>query len=136
MLKWLRQRFGSSKPSPPPARPAASIPQYGSHEVSPQEVKKKLDDGESIILLDVREPQERQIAVIPQAKHIPMGEIHARYKEISDDPAAEIIVFCHYSERSEVVMHQLWGLGYQNAKVMLGGIDAWSVEIDPKIPRY
>ena len=136
MLNWLKQLFGSAKPSTQPARPAAAVPRSDSHEVSPQEVKKKLDNGEPIILLDVREPQELQIAAIPQAKHIPMGEIHARYKEISDDPGAEIIVFCHYSDRSEVVMHQLWGLGYQNAKVMPGGIDAWSVEIDPKIPRY
>ncbi|MFB3787249.1 MAG: rhodanese-like domain-containing protein [bacterium] len=136
MLNWLKQLFGSSKPSPPPARPAAFVPQYDSHEVSPQEVKKKLDDGAPIILLDVREERELRIAAIPRALHIPMGEIHARYKEISDDPAAEVIVFCHHGARSEVVMHQLWGLGYQNAKVMPGGIDAWSVEIDPKIPRY
>ncbi|HQH71982.1 MAG TPA: rhodanese-like domain-containing protein, partial [bacterium] len=120
MLNWLKQLFGFSKPSVPPARPAASVPQYDSHEVSPQEVKKKLDDGAPIILLDVREDQELRIAAIPQALHIPMGEIHARYKEISDDPAAEIIVFCHHGARGEVVMHQLWGLGYQNAKIMPG----------------
>jgi rhodanese-related sulfurtransferase len=65
-----------------------------------------------------------------------MGDMHTRYKEISDDPNAQVIVFCHHGHRSEQVMTQLWGLSFQNAKTMEGGIHAWSEEIDINVPTY
>lgn len=105
-------------------------------ELSPQEVKQKLDAGAPLVLLDVRELQELEICSLPNALHIPMGEIYDRYKEISEDPNAEIVVICHHGSRSHQVMHQLWGLGYQNAKNLAGGIHAWSLDVDPSVPRY
>ncbi|MBI1389803.1 MAG: hypothetical protein GC154_15295 [bacterium] len=109
---------------------------YDSPELSPAEVKQMLDAGEPLILVDVREPQELEICSIEGALHIPMGQIHSRYKEISSDPNANVVVFCHHGGRSMQVMHQLWGLGYQNAKNMSGGIHAWSLDVDPGIQRY
>lgn len=128
-------------------KPKATTPQFeeqttlehepvDSPEITPQEVQQKMDAGENLILLDVREPQEVEICCLEGAKHIPMGDIHERYKEVSDDPNAEIIVYCHHGSRSMQVMHQLWGLGFQNAKNLSGGIHAWSLDVDPSVPRY
>lgn len=137
LFDWL---FGQPKKTTPTleedSRPEYEEQAYESSDLSPTEVKKKLDDASPIILVDVREPQEIEICSIDGAKHIPMGEIHERYKEISDNPEAEIIVFCHHGGRSMQVMHQLWGLGYQNCKNMAGGIHAWSLDVDPGVPRY
>lgn len=112
------------------------IPTMDSCAITVKEVKEKLDRGEPIILVDVREDEELALAKIEGALHIPMGEMHSRYKEISDDPNAEVIVFCHHGHRSEQVMTQLWGLSFQNAKTMEGGIHAWSEEIDSGVPTY
>ncbi len=112
------------------------IPKMDSCAITPRDVKEKLDNGEPIILVDVRENEEVEMAKIDGALHIPMGEMHTRYKEISDDPNAEVIVFCHHGHRSEQVMTQLWGLSFQNAKTMEGGIHAWSEEVDSSVPVY
>ncbi|MDP8244823.1 MAG: rhodanese-like domain-containing protein [Candidatus Hinthialibacter antarcticus] len=136
LLDWL---FGKSQKTTLPElddAPPEAQQEYSSPEISPPEVKQKLDAGESVILLDVRQPEELDICRIEGAMHIPMMDVHERYKEISDEPNAEIIVFCHHGSRSMQVMHQLWGLGYQNAKNMSGGIHAWSLDVDPKVPRY
>ncbi|MBN2329932.1 MAG: hypothetical protein JXR73_22525 [Candidatus Omnitrophica bacterium] len=135
MLHWIKRLFANAE-APAPSKRTDEIPPAESHEISPIEVKQKLDENSALILVDVRTQEEREQASIPGSLHIPRNDIHARYSEISDDPSAEIIVFCHYGIESEQVMHQLWGLGFQNAKIMSGGIDAWSVEIDPKVRRY
>ncbi len=135
MLKSLKRWF-AKKPSMPNHPELFRHTENLSHEISPIQVKQKIEDGVARILVDVRNPDEYGKAIIQGALQIPRDDIYARYNEISDDPSAEIIVFCHHGIESEQVMHQLWGLGFQNAKVMSGGIDAWSVEVDPKIPRY
>lgn len=146
MFQWLSKLFGSSaadtggKAQPqnhaPSSQPESAAAQPDSHYITAAEVKHKLDQGEPFILLDVREPQEWEIASISGAKHIPMGDIHERYKDLGEDPNQEIVVYCHHGMRSEMVMHQLWGLGFQNTKNMVGGIDAWSLDVDPKVQRY
>lgn len=137
LFDWL---FGSPKKTTPSldAEPEPDYePQsYESSDISPTEVKQKLEQNTPLILLDVREPQEVEICSIDGALHIPMGDVHERYKEIAEDPNAEIVVFCHHGGRSMQVMHQLWGLGYQNCKNMSGGIHAWSLDVDPSVPRY
>lgn len=112
------------------------IPKMASCAVTPLQVKEKLDRHEPFILVDVRENEELELAKLEGALHIPMGEMHTRYKEISDNPNAEVIVFCHHGHRSEQVMTQLWGLSFQNAKTMEGGIHAWSEQVDKNIPLY
>ena len=136
MLNWFKNLFGKSEKKSIKEPPKIEIPAQDSHEISPLEVKTKLEQGEPIILVDVRSDAELEIASIKGAIHVPREDVHERYKEISDDPLAQIVVFCHHGMRSEEAMHQLWGLGFQETKLMAGGIDAWSVEIDPKVPRY
>ncbi|MBL8878870.1 MAG: hypothetical protein JNG88_07100 [Phycisphaerales bacterium] len=100
-------------------------------EISPQEVHRRLAD---LVLLDCREPDEVAICRIDGARHVPMGEIPARLSEL--DRGAEVVVYCHHGVRSLHVVQFLLKQGFTRARSMSGGIDAWSIEIDPRVPRY
>lgn len=99
-----------------------------------EDIKNRLDNGEDLLLLDVREPSERQYCAIDGSTHIPMGEIPARMGEL--DPDKEIVVYCHHGMRSFQVAAFLMGRGYDKVINLAGGIDAWSLTIDPDVPRY
>jgi rhodanese-related sulfurtransferase len=86
------------------------------------------------VLLDVREPDEREVAHIEPSIHIPMNEVPARLAELPKDK--RVIVYCHHGGRSLMVASYLEGQGYQNLGNLDGGIDAWSRRIDPSVPRY
>jgi len=104
-------------------------------EIEPTEAAKMLKASPAkVLFLDVREPFEREMAVIRPSLHIPMGEITARSHEIPRD--REVIVYCHGGSRSLMVADYLEGLGFRSVANLLGGIDAWSVEVDPSVPRY
>lgn len=98
-----------------------------------QELKRKMDAGEKFALIDVRERYEYEIAKIDGAKLIPLGEIEARADEIKN---GEIIVHCHSGVRSAQAVTILRNAGLTNVYNLEGGIDAWSQEIDPDVPRY
>ncbi len=101
----------------------------------PDELKRKLDAGEPVVVLDVREPWEVQTASLPSARHIPMGDIPARaHQEL--DPDDHIVVVCHHGVRSLNVTNWLRQQGFENVQSMRGGIDRWSRTVDPKVPIY
>ncbi len=102
-------------------------------EISPEKLKEKMDRGEKPLLLDVREDFEYRLANIG-AKLIPLGELPKRYGELNAE--AEIVVHCHHGARSRKAVSLLYEKGFRNVKNLIGGIDAWSVKIDPKVPRY
>ncbi len=102
-------------------------------EILPAEVKKKLDAGEKLLLVDVREGWEFAQGHIAGSLHIPMGTIPANLQKLDGDE--DVICYCHHGMRSMDVANWLHGQGVK-AKSMSGGIDRWSVEIDPKVPRY
>jgi molybdopterin/thiamine biosynthesis adenylyltransferase/rhodanese-related sulfurtransferase len=102
--------------------------------VSPAELKSRLDRGDAPVLLDVREPQEYQIARLPGGVRIPLGELAARQGEL--DPDAEIVAYCHHGIRSANATAYLRSAGFPRARNLVGGIDAWSLKIDPAVPRY
>ena len=105
------------------------------YEITPEEVKGKLDKGESFTLLDVREPWEFDVARIVDAKLMPMGEVPSRaHQEL--DPDAEIVVVCHRGIRSMNVTVWLRQQGFEKAQSMRGGMDAWSRQVDGKVPLY
>lgn len=105
------------------------------YEITPEEVKGKLDKGESFTLLDVREPWEFDVARIVDAKLMPMGEVPSRaHQEL--DPDAEIVVVCHRGIRSMNVTVWLRLQGFEKAQSMRGGMDAWSRQVDGKVPLY
>lgn len=103
-------------------------------EITVFDLKRRTDAGEALVLLDVREPDEIATAALPGATLIPMGEIPARYAELPSD--RPIVVLCHAGSRSARVAQFLNDNGYPNAVNLAGGIDAWSVAIDPGVPRY
>lgn len=92
------------------------------------------------LLLDVREPWEAATArIAPRSagsrqRLIPMGEIPARLAEL--DPARPIVVYCHHGMRSLQVVAFLERQGFESVYNLAGGIDAWSLEVDPSVPRY
>ena len=103
------------------------------YEIQPEEVK-QLQGTKGVVLLDVREPWERQTACIEGTTFIPMGDIPARVQEL--DPEERIIVVCHHGVRSLNVAAWLRQQGYEQAQSMAGGIDRWSRFVDPKVPLY
>jgi rhodanese-related sulfurtransferase len=103
--------------------------------LSPAEVVRRLRAGpDGSLLLDVREPFERDLARIDPSVHIPMQEVPARLAEIPRD--LPVIVYCHTGTRSAMVAGFLEREGYRHVANLNGGIDAWSREVDPAVPRY
>lgn len=111
------------------------MPQELPMELGCREAKTALDADPQIALLDCRERDEHDVAHITGATLLPMSEIVARAAELEPLKARRIIVHCHHGGRSLRVAAWLRGQGY-SAQSMAGGIDAWSVEIDPSVPRY
>jgi len=106
-------------------------------EIPAAEVKAKLDAGESLALIDVREPSEHAIASIEGAELIPMNTVPLRLAELdARAEAGTLIVFCHHGIRSLNVVNWLRGQGVAACQSMAGGIDVWSAMIDPRVPRY
>jgi len=103
-------------------------------QITPTEVAQQLKAGRPLVLVDVREPAELALASIPNARHIPMNDIPARMHEL--DANAEIVVFCHHGMRSANVAEFLAQQGFTNVVNLTGGIDAWSLSVDPGVPRY
>jgi len=105
-------------------------------ELSATDLASKLASGKpaDLILLDVREPWEHATAKIDGSSLIPMGEIPARLQEL--DPEAHIVTVCHSGVRSMNVAVWLRDHGLEKVQSLRGGIDAWSREVDPKVPRY
>ena len=108
---------------------------FMDYELTAEEVKRKLDAGDTFTLVDVREPWEFETAKISGAKLIPMGEVPSRaHQEL--DPEDHIVVVCHHGVRSMNVTVWLRQQGFENVQSMRGGIDAWSRTVDPKVPVY
>jgi rhodanese-related sulfurtransferase len=103
-------------------------------ETDVKELKRKIDAKEDFFLLDVREPNEYQIAKIPGSTLIPLGEVPRRYQEIPRDK--EIIVHCKMGGRSAKAATFLRQQGFKNVKNLKGGILDWSDKIDPSVPKY
>lgn len=103
-------------------------------EISAAELKKRLDAGEKILLVDVREPWENAQCRIEDSVLISMGSIPANLQKLdTDDP---VVCYCHHGMRSLDVVSWLRQQGVCSARSLAGGIDRWSLEIDPKVPRY
>jgi len=105
----------------------------GVRTMTVQELKRRLDGGERFELFDVRTPAEREQARIPGARHLDEEAV----KHIESLPRDAMLVFhCHHGGRSQAAAEHFRGLGFTNLWNVAGGIDAWSREIDPSVPRY
>jgi len=104
-------------------------------EIHPQEVKRLLDSGEAVRMLDVREPFEHEQASIRSAQLIPMREVPQSLDKLRAGDGL-LVVFCHHGIRSLQVVEWLRRQGVDRCASMAGGIDRWSLEMDPAVPRY
>ena len=102
--------------------------------ITPEELKAKLDRHETVVLVDVREPDEWAVNRIEGATHIPLMTLPQRAREI--DPNAEVVAYCKMGSRSEQAVLYLRRLGFARAKNLEGGIDEWIRRVDPGLRSH
>jgi adenylyltransferase/sulfurtransferase len=104
-------------------------------EMTPTELKQRLDKGDDIQIIDVREDYEVAISRIPNSIHIPLGQVLNRMNEI--DPKRETVMHCKMGGRSARAIEALKRLGFEGKLINLkDGIIGWSNEVDPSVPKY
>ncbi|HEY3579206.1 MAG TPA: rhodanese-like domain-containing protein [Pyrinomonadaceae bacterium] len=104
-------------------------------EITPTELKQRLDNGDDLQIIDVREDSEVAIGRIPNSKHIPLAQVLSRMDEI--DPNRETVVHCKMGGRSARAIDALQRSGYTGKLLNLkGGITGWSNDVDPSVPKY
>ncbi|MBA2503889.1 MAG: hypothetical protein H0V27_13510 [Pyrinomonadaceae bacterium] len=102
--------------------------------ISPTELHQRIASGNIIRLIDVREPQEHEIARIECAQLLPLSRFHEWSHALN--PEEETVVMCHHGIRSAQVCSVLARVGFKNLSNLAGGIDRWSAEVDENVPRY
>ena len=116
-------------------QPLAAAPiEQDSYEITPEELKVRLDRGDRLTIVDVREPHEYNISRLPNSILIPLGQVGARKNELN--PSDEIIVHCKMGGRSAKAVKLLREAGFKKIKNLTGGIDRWAQNVDPSVPRY
>jgi adenylyltransferase/sulfurtransferase len=122
-------QFCGVTPEPKPTEIVA--PEW---QITPTELVALRASGQRPLVVDVREPHEREIAAIPDSILIPVGDIAARMHEL--DSSQEIVLYCRTGVRSAKALEQLRSAGFNKLKNLTGGIHAWADEIDPSVPKY
>jgi rhodanese-related sulfurtransferase len=102
--------------------------------IHPRELRERLDRGDDLFLIDVREPWEFDTASIPGSHLFPLGELTDRVQEFID--AEEVVVICHHGVRSFQGAQWLREFSFKKIYNLTGGIDAWSQIVDASVPRY
>jgi adenylyltransferase/sulfurtransferase len=112
-----------------------AAPSYQGPEIVAEQLKQELDEkGEELVVIDVREPHEWEIAHIDGARLIPLGQLPDRLGEL--DGHAEIVTYCHKGVRSMKALEILRGAGFGKVRSLAGGVDAWASRIEPGMARY
>ena len=105
-------------------------------QISSIELKQRLDDGEQLTLLDVREGWEFELCKIDNSLHLPLGDLIQLQSLDKLDPNLSIIVICHHGIRSQQAAMLLQRNGFDKVCNLIGGIHHWSIHVDPDMPRY
>ena len=105
-------------------------------QITARDLAKHFANGNPVFLIDVRQPWEHQLAALPNSLLIPLNDLAQRSKDVVVDALALIVVYCHHGIRSLSAGAFLERLGFTNVHSLAGGIDAWSCEVDPMVPRY
>ena len=114
----------------------------GVGELTPAAFKRRLESGEPLAVLDVREDHEREFATIPLPPtavdlHVPIGWVSTRLSEIAGVALGRtLVIYCHHGVRSMAAATWLLGRGFASVQNLEGGIDAWSRRVDASVPRY
>jgi rhodanese-related sulfurtransferase len=106
------------------------------HEITVQDLAERINQKKPMLVVDVREDWEREIGQIAGSVHIPMNSVPERVAEFKAPEGGEIVIYCHGGVRSLMVAGFLEKNGVPSAASLAGGIEAWSCEIDPSVPRY
>lgn len=101
-----------------------------------EELRERLERGDDVLVLDVREAEELAIASVPGARHIPLGELSMRAGELSEWKSRDVVCMCHHGMRSARAQQILESAGFSQVFNLTGGIHAWSLRIDPSVPQY
>jgi len=104
------------------------------YTISPTELKSRLDKGDQLVLLDVREQWEFDLAKLNGSTLIPLATLPQSLDKLKRD--VEIVAICHHGMRSADATNFLLQQGFSNVKNLVGGIDAWSAQVDRSVPRY
>jgi adenylyltransferase/sulfurtransferase len=116
------------------------MPERGKSEatmgytITPTELKSRLDKGDQLVLLDVREPWEFDLAKLNGSTLIPLATLPQSLGKLKRE--TEIVAICHHGMRSADATNFLLQQGFSNVKNLVGGIDAWSAQVDRSVPRY
>lgn len=105
-------------------------------EIGPAELNTRIARGDELLLVDVREPFENEIARIESARLIPLGSLESRLSEIADWRGRSVVVHCHHGPRSRAACELLVANGFRQVQNLTGGIDEWAVVVDPDLARY
>ena len=105
-------------------------------EISPQTVKKMLDEKQDFVLIDCREQDEYDLVHIDPSQLVPLSLLEEKAPQIGHLKQKQLVVYCHHGRRSMMATKWLLEHGFTNVKSMAGGIDRWSEEIDPNLKRY
>ena len=106
------------------------------YQISVEDLKARLDKGDPVLLVDVRQPWENDTVKLPNSILIPLGELPQRTDEVPPDGDHLIVVYCHHGVRSLSGAAILEASGVKQVASLAGGIDRWSLVIDPTLPRY
>ena len=120
-MVWAKERYE--------VRPNTPIP-----EAAPEEIQRRLESGENLLLIDVREREEVAVAALSDALVCPLSEAAEWIDRLPKDQP--LVIFCHHGIRSMRVAVALAQRGHENVINMSGGIDLWSTQVDARVPRY
>jgi len=132
MLPLVRARAGKGFLTSEAIRPDGVV----IREISPMELRERVERGDSLVLVDVREPFERHMADLPASGQIriPVKEVPFRGPDL--DPTSEIVVYCRSGLRSAWAVERFMEMGFSRVLNLRGGLLAWKAEIDPTLPGY
>ena len=105
-------------------------------ELTPEQVQAARQKGAPLLLLDCRTPREHEQARIEDSTLVPLSELPQRVEELRDWADWPVVTFCHHGQRSLRAAAILRQAGFSDVRSMAGGIDGWSRQIDPDVPRY
>ncbi len=105
-------------------------------QLNVRDLSAKLAAKEPVYLIDVRQPWEHETAALPNSVLVPLNELISRIDEIHPPDEALVVVYCHHGIRSLSGAALLENAGFRNVVSLAGGIDSWSLQVDPTMPRY
>jgi len=124
----------------PPALDANGLPSgypfQPEWEMAPRELRRRLSDGEPVLVIDCRTAQERELASISESMHVPFQDVAAQIERLREFEDRPIVVHCHQGGRSLRMTALLRREGFADVRSLAGGIHLWSLDVDPSVPTY